>query len=201
MNSASIWGFETTACYSKPAFVAPTPLLRDPRSVIGRIQPQFENAHYGALLCIGPGSSSSSIEVSRHQINDLAAVQAMAMASRQSQEASREPSSKGRGRQVVNPVKAYKAVKAIPPKPPAIPKVEWHPVHPIPGSKEANAIRMQEAKDRGAFVMSDAMGDRGARRSEETNGVDHAAEAKKRIQVKRLRGKRKMGSRSTHIFY
>ncbi|GAA5864474.1 hypothetical protein JCM1840_000513 [Sporobolomyces johnsonii] len=67
--SASIWGFETPACYDRPHFVTPTPLLRDPRSVIGRLQPEFVNQHFGFLLCVGPGSASSSFEMSRHQIN------------------------------------------------------------------------------------------------------------------------------------
>ncbi|GAA6007418.1 hypothetical protein JCM10207_006335 [Rhodosporidiobolus poonsookiae] len=71
--SASIWGFETSSCYDRPAFVAPTPLLRDPRSVMGSLQPSFLDKHYGFLLCVGPGSASSSMEMSRHQINDAAA--------------------------------------------------------------------------------------------------------------------------------
>ncbi|GAA5906553.1 hypothetical protein JCM6882_004468 [Rhodosporidiobolus microsporus] len=68
--SASIWGFETSACYDRPAFVPPSPLIRDPRSVIGDLQPSFTDKHYGFLLCVGPGTASSSEEMSRHQIND-----------------------------------------------------------------------------------------------------------------------------------
>ncbi|KPV72174.1 uncharacterized protein RHOBADRAFT_56004 [Rhodotorula graminis WP1] len=68
--SASIWGMSTSSCYSRPAYIPPTPLLRDPRSVIGSLQPGFTNSHFGFLLCVGPGSASSSFEVSRHQIND-----------------------------------------------------------------------------------------------------------------------------------
>ncbi|GAA5859701.1 hypothetical protein JCM8547_006990 [Rhodosporidiobolus lusitaniae] len=68
--SASIWGFETTACYDRPTFVLPTPLLRDPRSVMGNLQPSFADKHFGFLLCVGPGTASSSFEMSRHQIND-----------------------------------------------------------------------------------------------------------------------------------
>ncbi|GAA5927355.1 right-handed parallel beta-helix repeat-containing protein [Sporobolomyces koalae] len=218
--SASIWGFETTACYSKPAFVAPTPLLRDPRSVIGRIQPQFEDKHFGFALCVGPGSASSSIEVSRHQINDLSAIQASAQQPPRREPvyddededvaprvnvwtAPKKPRS-GNRQQIVHPAKAYKAVKAVPPKPPAIPKMEWHPVHPIPGSKEANELKMQEATRRGAFSFSDHMGDTGSATPSDGGAAGkraNGAEAKKGIQVKRLRGKRKMGSRSSHVFY
>lgn len=67
---ASTWGFETSACYERPAFTAPTPLVRDPRSVIGSLQPEFKDHHFGFLLCVGPGVQSSSRSVSRHQIND-----------------------------------------------------------------------------------------------------------------------------------
>ncbi|GAA6024697.1 hypothetical protein JCM11491_003619 [Sporobolomyces phaffii] len=232
--SASIWGFETTACYSKPAFIPPAPLLRDPRSVIGRIQPQFVDKHFGFALCVGPGSASSSIEVSRHQINDLSTIQARAMAQPRQREpeyddeddglrdgvpvptggsGGRRGGGGGSNRQRAPAVapRTYKAVKAKPPKPPAIPKIEWHPVHPIPGSKEANALKFQEATARedrlggggGVVSMSDAMGDHeGGKRPSD---VPHPAAggAKKGIQVKRLRGKRKLGStRSTHhLFY
>lgn len=229
--SASIWGFETTACYSKPAFIAPTPLLRDPRSVIGRIQPQFIDKHFGFALCVGPGSASSSIEVSRHQINDLSTIQARAMAAprkepeyddedegyrsgagRTSQQASTQQQRRGGGanrQHVVHPLKAYKAVKAKPPKPPAIPKMEWHPVHPIPGSKEANALKFQDAtrNQGGGFLsMSDSMGDRrngGEADSKETATPKVHDSGKRGIQLKRLRGKRKLSStRSTHhLFY
>lgn len=261
--SASIWGFETTACYSKPAFISPTPLLRDPRSVIGRIQPQFVDKHFGFALCVGPGSASSSIEVSRHQINDLSAIQARAMALAQQQQrgggGGSEPqyddeddgfrgsnrgernsgtiSRRGGGggsnrQQVVHPVKAaaygrgvpneaeeprtYKAVKAKPPKPPAIPKIEWHPVHPIPGSKEANALKFQDATfkyNRGGILSmsSDVMGDHTqAAMKEQASRVTMpgqgkgAAESngKRGIEIKRLRGKRKLGStRSVHHLY
>lgn len=48
----------------------PTPLLRDPRSVIGSLQAEFKDQHFGFLLCVGPGTLSSSHELSRHQIND-----------------------------------------------------------------------------------------------------------------------------------
>ncbi|GAA5830546.1 hypothetical protein JCM3770_000812, partial [Rhodotorula araucariae] len=71
--SASIWGFETSACYDRPAFVPPSPLIRDPRSVVGTLQPSFTDKHFGFLLCVGPGSASSSFEMSRHQINDAQA--------------------------------------------------------------------------------------------------------------------------------
>ncbi|GAA5892295.1 right-handed parallel beta-helix repeat-containing protein [Sporobolomyces salmoneus] len=235
--SASIWGFETTACYSKPAFIAPTPLLRDPRSVIGRIQPQFVDKHFGFALCVGPGSASSSIEVSRHQINDLSAIQARAMAQARSggggtaepqyddeddglrgPPAAREvayspPQRRGGNRQqVVHPAKAYKAVKARPPKPPAIPKMEWHPVHPLPGSKEANALKFQEAtkSNRGGILSlsQDVMGDHtqahlGERGSEvPIPSTEKGGNGKKGIEIKRLRGKRKLGStRSVHHFF
>lgn len=73
--SASVWGAETTACLSHPAFVPPTPLLRDPRSVTfaptadtGAFQPSFVDRHFGFLLCVGPGSASSSLELARHSI-------------------------------------------------------------------------------------------------------------------------------------
>ncbi|GAA5829827.1 hypothetical protein JCM11251_007898 [Rhodosporidiobolus azoricus] len=68
--SASIWGFETSACYDRPVFVPPSPLIRDPRSVHGNLQSGFTDKHYGFLLCVGPGTASSSEEMSRHQIND-----------------------------------------------------------------------------------------------------------------------------------
>ncbi|KAK4057804.1 hypothetical protein OIO90_001023 [Microbotryomycetes sp. JL221] len=67
---ASTWGFETSACYERPAFALPTPLIRDPRSVIGSLQGEFKDQHYGFLLCVGPGVQSSSHLLSRHQIND-----------------------------------------------------------------------------------------------------------------------------------
>lgn len=70
LNRASIWGLETSACFQRPAFVPPTPLLRDPRSVIGKIQSEFTSQHYGFLACVGPGLPSSSGTLSRHQIND-----------------------------------------------------------------------------------------------------------------------------------
>ncbi|BGP15412.1 hypothetical protein JCM10213v2_003380 [Rhodosporidiobolus nylandii] len=71
--SASIWGFETTSCYTRPAFALPTPLIRDPRSVLANaLQPGFTDKHFGFLLCVGPGTASSSLEMSRHQINDAA---------------------------------------------------------------------------------------------------------------------------------
>ncbi|GAA6063733.1 hypothetical protein JCM10212_000772 [Sporobolomyces blumeae] len=230
--SASIWGFETTACYDKPKFVAPTPLLRDPRSVIGRIQPQFVDKHFGFALCVGPGSLSSSIEVSRHQINDLAAVQAASMPNRErdfrdgrrgassssGDEGASESSRPTKGRAVVHPVKAYKAVKAVPPKPPAIPKREWHPVHPLPGHAEAARLKVQELTEGGLGVSND-LGDPStrsnsvvgastspsaagsARTAAESAALKLDVEAKKGIQQKRLRGRRKMGSRSTHLFY
>ncbi|GAA5963808.1 hypothetical protein JCM3765_004024 [Sporobolomyces pararoseus] len=240
--SASIWGFETTACYSKPAFIAPTPLLRDPRSVIGRIQPQFVDKHFGFALCVGPGSASSSIEVSRHQINDLSTIQARAMAQlHQAAHAgghqpqyddeddglrapppTRRGANRG-GQQVVHPAKAvqqtYKAVKAKPPKPPAIPKMEWHPVHPIPGSKEHNALKFQEATNkfnRGGILSdfsTEVMGDHSqaagslATKRERPSDVPlpetRGGGKKAGIEIKRLRGKRKLGStRSTHhLFY
>nr|CRX78995.1 hypothetical protein ls5930a1_00061 [Leucosporidium scottii] len=68
--SASIWGFETSACYERPHFAMPTPLIRDARSVIGSLQSEFKDQHFGFLLCVGPGTLSSSHELSRHQIND-----------------------------------------------------------------------------------------------------------------------------------
>ncbi|KAK4055479.1 hypothetical protein OIV83_000025 [Microbotryomycetes sp. JL201] len=67
---ASTWGFETSACYERPAFALPTPLIRDPRSVIGSLQGEFKDKHFGFLLCVGPGVPSSSHLLSRHQIND-----------------------------------------------------------------------------------------------------------------------------------
>ncbi|TKA57675.1 hypothetical protein B0A53_00824 [Rhodotorula sp. CCFEE 5036] len=73
--SASIWGSETNACLAHPGFVPPTPLIRDPRSVTfapdpetGEFQPSFFDAHFGFLLCVGPGSGSSSTEIARHSI-------------------------------------------------------------------------------------------------------------------------------------
>ncbi|GAA5986864.1 hypothetical protein JCM10908_000930 [Rhodotorula pacifica] len=73
--SASIWGSETNACLAHPGFVPPTPLIRDPRSVTfapdpetGDFQPSFVDRHFGFLLCVGPGSGSSSTELARHSI-------------------------------------------------------------------------------------------------------------------------------------
>lgn len=74
---ASIWGIETSACYTSPAYTTPTPLLRDPRSVIGHLQPEFADQHFGFLLCVGPGSTSSSTSLSRHTINEAYMAQAM----------------------------------------------------------------------------------------------------------------------------
>lgn len=72
-HSASIWGTDTTACYDRPAYISPTPLLRDPRSVIGSLQPSFLDKHFGFLLCVGPATPSTSFAISRHQINDVQA--------------------------------------------------------------------------------------------------------------------------------
>ncbi|KAL8290038.1 hypothetical protein RQP46_002977 [Phenoliferia psychrophenolica] len=68
--SASIWGFQTDSCYTRPVFALPAPLLRDSRSVIGQLQGEFRDLHFGFLLCVGPGSASSSHEVAQHQINE-----------------------------------------------------------------------------------------------------------------------------------
>ncbi|GJN89541.1 hypothetical protein Rhopal_002528-T1 [Rhodotorula paludigena] len=102
--SASIWGFETSACYERPAFVAPTPLLRDPRSVIGSLQPSFVDKHFGFLLCVGPGSPSSSFEMSRHQINDAQARSYHAAASHVGMKAGGR-NGRGRGRPAEIPLK------------------------------------------------------------------------------------------------
>mgnify|MGYP001567533114 CR=1 FL=1 len=69
-NSASIWGFQTDACYTRPVFALPAPLIRDARSVIGQLQGEFHDLHFGFLLCVGPGSASSLNEVAQHQINE-----------------------------------------------------------------------------------------------------------------------------------
>ncbi|KAM0746546.1 hypothetical protein T439DRAFT_329658 [Meredithblackwellia eburnea MCA 4105] len=68
--SASIWGFQTDACYTRPVFALPAPLIRDTRSVIGQLQGEFRDLHFGFLLCVGPGSASTSHELSQHQINE-----------------------------------------------------------------------------------------------------------------------------------
>ena len=117
----------TSSCYTRPAYVPPTPLLRDPRSVIGSLQPGFTNSHFGFLLCVGPGSASSSLEVSRHQINDQhakafhdalnAAERAIADDSERSDPSSSSGSSTSRRR-------------AAHARPAAIPLAELHP-HPV----------------------------------------------------------------------
>ncbi|BGP47426.1 hypothetical protein JCM10450v2_003278 [Rhodotorula kratochvilovae] len=119
--SASIWGFETSACYARPAFVPPSPLIRDPRSVIGSLQPSFTDKHFGFLLCVGPGSASSSFEMSRHQINDQQARSFHAALSHSAGAASAgRTGGRGRGR------------------PAAIPLQELHP-HPEGAAAEQTA--------------------------------------------------------------
>ncbi|GAA6035740.1 hypothetical protein JCM8097_005677 [Rhodosporidiobolus ruineniae] len=104
--SASIWGFETSSCYTRPAFVAPAPLLFDPRSAQGSLQPGFVDKHFGFLLCVGPGTASASMEMSRHQIND-ASVRSYHSSVRNAAPGGRN--GRGRGR------------------PADIPAAEWHP--------------------------------------------------------------------------
>ncbi|KAK4705738.1 hypothetical protein P7C70_g476, partial [Phenoliferia sp. Uapishka_3] len=53
-----------------PVFALPAPLIRDARSVIGQLQGEFHDLHYGFLLCVGPGSASTSHTLSQHQINE-----------------------------------------------------------------------------------------------------------------------------------
>ncbi|GAA5892231.1 hypothetical protein JCM5296_003213 [Sporobolomyces johnsonii] len=115
-------GFETPACYDRPHFVTPTPLLRDPRSVIGRLQPEFVNQHFGFLLCVGPGSASSSFEMSRHQINVPREADHRA-SSRDAAGTGRRAAKKGRGR------------------PDAIPKREMHPLGARGGGERKHGFR------------------------------------------------------------
>ncbi|KAI5476896.1 Pectin lyase fold/virulence factor superfamily protein [Pseudohyphozyma bogoriensis] len=70
--SASIWGFKTPSCPlpPSPTFPLPAPLLRSRGSVLGQLQKEFRELHYGFLLCVGPGSISSSNDISQHQINE-----------------------------------------------------------------------------------------------------------------------------------
>lgn len=70
LTSASIWGFQTDACYIRPSFALPAPLIRDTRGVMGSLQPEFRDLRFGFLLCVGPGSASTSHELSQHQINE-----------------------------------------------------------------------------------------------------------------------------------
>ncbi|BGP31399.1 hypothetical protein JCM10296v2_003163 [Rhodotorula toruloides] len=170
--SASIWGVETTACYDRPAYIPPTPLLRDPRSVIGSLQPSFLDKHFGFLLCVGPATPSTSFAISRHQINDVQARNFhKAMTARGWKSGAGE---RGRGR------------------PADIPVREMHPAHVV-GHREQRSVEasgpakvstekrkwspMPEAKD---FELE---------KEEEARGKEG-----KGMKLRRMRGQRAMGA-------
>lgn len=66
--SAVLSGYETASCFTRPAFVPSTPLLRDPTSTTGIFQPDFMLHKFGFLLCVGPASKATDGELSRHEI-------------------------------------------------------------------------------------------------------------------------------------
>ena len=66
--SAVISGYQTAACYLRPQFALPTPLLRDPASSTGLFQKEFEPIPFGFLLCVGPGGQGQAGALARHQI-------------------------------------------------------------------------------------------------------------------------------------
>jgi len=160
----------TLSCYTRPAYVPPTPLLRDPRSVIGSLQPGFTNSHFGFLLCVGPGSASSSFEVSRHQINDQ-----HAKAFHDALNAAERAIADDSGRS--DPPSSSTRRRSAHARPAVIPLAELHP-HPVGAHVDEHEHAHAPHKGR-AVELARALAARKAHAKAHKRVVRHAPVAKK----------------------